>query len=99
MQHHVYFWLKEEFQNETNRADFEVGLDKLGSIPHILRGGWGKPAATAKRPVIEDSYCYAAYATFQSIYDHDKYQDHPDHTEFVEKYKGWWEKVTIMDCE
>ncbi|MDB9741443.1 Dabb family protein [Akkermansiaceae bacterium] len=99
MQHHVYFWLKEEYQTTEKRAEYEKALDELNSIEHILRGGWGKPAATEKRPVIEDSYSYCAYTTFLSIADHDKYQAHPIHDEFLKNYKPWWEKVVIMDAE
>lgn len=99
MQHHVYFWLKEEFSDAESKANFEKGLDKLGTIPHITKGGWGVPAATEKRPVVDNSYSYCAYATFDSIAEHDLYQVHPDHDEFVELYKDWWEKVLIMDCE
>jgi len=99
MQHHVYFWLKSERLNDTDKATFEAALEKLGKIEQIQSGGWGKPAATPKRPVIDDSYTYAMYSGFASIADHDAYQVHPDHDEFVDLYKDWWEKVTIMDCE
>ena len=99
MQHHVYFWLKEEHLNPTDQAAFEGALDKLSAISHITSGGWGKPAATEKRPVIEDSYTYVAYSSFESIADHDAYQVDPAHLEFITNYKDWWEKVTIMDCE
>ena len=99
MQHHVYFWLKEEHQNEADRATFEAALDKLSTISHIQSAGWGKPAKTEKRPVIDDSYCYGAYQTFASIAEHDAYQQHPGHLEFIANYKDWWQNVLIMDVE
>lgn len=99
MQHHVYFWLKEEYANSESKVEFEKALDKLSAIPHITQGGWGKPAATEKRPVIDDSYSYCSYSTFTSISEHDKYQDHPDHLEFITKYKDWWARALIMDVE
>jgi hypothetical protein len=99
MQHHVYFWLKEEHLNDADKAIFEQSLDKLCSISYIKAGGWGKPAATTKRPVIDDSYTYCAYSSFDSITDHDLYQDDPDHLAFIENHKEWWQKVLIMDCE
>ena len=99
MQHHVYFWLKPERLNEDDRKTFENSLDKLSAIPLIQSAGWGKPAPTPKRPVIEDSYTYGAYQTFASVADHAAYQVHEDHIEFIEKHKEWWEKVQIMDVE
>jgi len=99
MHHHVYFWLKEEYQTEEKKAVFEAALDELCTISVIKSGGWGIPAKTTKRPVIDDSYCYAAYSSFDSIADHDIYQDHPLHLKFVGNHKDWWEKVQIMDVE
>jgi len=99
MQHHVYFWLKEEHQNAQDRATLEQALDKLTKTSHIAAAGWGKPAATKKRPVIEDSYSYCVYLTFTTIQDHDRYQAHSDHLEFHTNYKEWWNKVIIMDCD
>lgn len=99
MQHHVYFWLKEERQNDQDLAIFEKALDKLSKVSHIAAAGWGKPAPTPKRPVIEDSYSYCAYSSFDSIADHDQYQVHPDHLEFIANHKEWWDKVIIMDCD
>ena len=99
MQHHVYFWLKEERQNEADRATFEAGLNKLGKISYIQDCGWGKPAATPKRPVVDNSYDYGVYSTFATVADHDAYQVDPQHDEFVENFKDWWANVSIMDVE
>ena len=56
MEHHVYFWLKEEHQNEDDRAAFESGLDDLCRSENIAEPKWGKPAATAERPVTDHSW-------------------------------------------
>jgi len=100
MQHHVYFWLKEEFQSDEEKAAFEAALTKLNTIENIgALKGFGKPAATAPRPVIDSSYDYCLYQSFDSMEQHDIYQEHPTHIEFIEGNKHRWEKVLVMDSE
>lgn len=99
MEHHVYFWLKAEHKTEGARADFEKGLELCTSIGTVARGGWGKPAATAERPVTDKSWDYALYCSFDSLADHDAYQVDPDHDVFVADHKDRWEKVLVMDAE
>lgn len=99
MQHHVYFWIKEEENTPENIAAFETGLQSLFGIPQIKAGGWGKPAATEVRPVTENSYSYCLYQSFDSIADHDIYQEHEIHHAFINAHKHLWEKVQVMDCE
>ena len=99
MEHHVYFWLKEERQGGADRATFEAGLDKLMTSPNIARGTWGKPAPTAERPVTDHSWDYGISLAFQTMEAHDIYQSDADtqHDEFVNTFKDWWEKVLVMD--
>ena len=99
MEHHVYFWLKEENQNAADRASFEQGLSDLLKIPGITRGLWGRPAAVNPRPVIDLSWDYSLSLSFASIADHDVYQDHPDHVRFIEGHKEKWASVKVMDME
>ena len=100
MEHHVYFWLKEEHRNERDRATFEVGMNKLVGSPTLASGHWGKPAATAGRPVTDHSWDYGLSFKFDSMENHDIYQTtDPAHTEFVESFKDWWERVLVMDLE
>jgi hypothetical protein len=54
MDHHVYFWLKEERQNAADRATFEKGLSSLFEIPLVQGGRWAVPAEVMLRPVIEE---------------------------------------------
>ena len=46
MEHHVYFWLKDEFKNEVGGARMEAALAELMKSPNISKARWGKPAAT-----------------------------------------------------
>jgi hypothetical protein len=97
MEHHVYFWLKEEHKNEADRAVFEQGLESLFAIGLVAGGRWAVPAKVALRPVIDQSWDYALSMRFSNIEDHDAYQVDPDHHAFIDTFKEWWAKVLVMD--
>jgi len=97
MDHHVYFWLKDEYQNEVDRAIFEQGLSALFEIDLVANGRWAVPAKVALRPVIDQSWDYALTMQFKDIGDHDTYQDHPNHHAFLNTFKEWWAQVQVKD--
>ncbi|MEX1114628.1 MAG: Dabb family protein [Akkermansiaceae bacterium] len=97
MDHHVYFWLKEEFKNAADRAVFEQGLDSLFEIDLVVGGRWAVPAAVVVRPVIDQSWDYALTMQFANIEDHDAYQVEPDHNVFITSFKDWWAQVQVRD--
>lgn len=99
MQHHVYFWIKEEHKTAETLAAFEKGLEAVTKVPNIASGGWGKPAQTAVRPVTDNSFDYGLYLTFDSLEKHDAYQVHPEHDVFIDSFKELWEKVRVSDVE
>jgi hypothetical protein len=97
MDHHVYFWLKEEHQNEVDRAIFEQGLASLFQLDLVAGGRWAVPAKVVVRPVIDQSWDYALTMQFETIEDHDAYQDDPDHHVFIHTFKEWWAQVQVKD--
>jgi hypothetical protein len=97
MDHHVYFWLKDEFDNAADRAVFEQGLDSLFEIGLVGGGRWAVPAAVEARPVIDQSWDYALTMQFASIDDHDAYQVDPSHSVFINSFKDWWAQVQVKD--
>lgn len=99
MEHHVYFWLKEEKKDAESIAAFEAGLVELLKIKHIASGIWGKSADTPERPVTDKSFDYAISLKFDTMEAHDIYQDDPDHDIFVDAFKDWWDKVLVMDVD
>ena len=99
MQHHVYFWIKEEHKNAETLAAFEKGLETMTNVVHTASGGWGKPAKTLVRPVSDNTFDYALYITFDSLEKHDAYQVDPDHDVFVDSFKEIWENVRVSDVE
>lgn len=97
MDHHVYFWLKDEHKNAADRATFEKGLDSLFEIGLVKGGRWSTPAPVMPRPVIDQSWDYALTMQFADIETHDAYQVDPDHNRFIESCKPLWERVLVMD--
>lgn len=97
MEHHVYFWLNEEFKGGDACREFEAGMDKLLGIGSIASSIWGKQAGTPERAVTDKTWDYALSIKFASVADHDSYQEDSAHHEFVEAFKDRWEKVLVMD--
>ena len=99
MEHHVYFWLKDEKKNAADQALFEQGLADLFNIKEVAGGRWGKSAVTPERPVTDKSFDYGLSMQFDSMADHDIYQADPDHDVFLDAFKDWWQKVLVMDVD
>ena len=98
MEHHVYFWLKEDRLNEADCEAFEAGIEALCESKNIASSRWGKPAATSERPVTDHSWNYGISLKFDSMEAHDLYQGNdPVHDKFIESFKDWWAKVLVMD--
>ncbi|WP_291908374.1 Dabb family protein [Chitinophaga sp. CB10] len=95
--HVVNFYLKPGLSEEEVRK-FEAGVSTLGTISEIQVFNVGKPAST-NRPVIDKSYSYCLLCVFRNQEDHDIYQSHPVHLNFVDNCKHLWEKVIIFDSE
>lgn len=97
MDHHVYFWLKDERKNPADRASFEQGLASLLTVPLVRGGRWAVPAKVMQRPVIDQSWDYALTMRFDSVEDQDAYQVDATHHEFINSFKDWWANVKVMD--
>ncbi len=94
--HQVYFWLKEP-QNQESQIQLKEGLEKLLTIETIHSGSIGVPAATEAREVVDHSYSFAYHTNFETLQDHEVYQTHPIHLEFVENCQHLWERVQVYD--
>ncbi len=99
MEHHVYFWLKEERKNESDLKTFEAGLDDLFKVEGCTGGFWAVPAKVMERSVVDQSWDYATTMTFPSVEAQDAYQEDPDHYVFINSFKDWWAKVEVKDLE
>jgi len=97
MEHHVYFWLKPEFQTPEERSTFEKALAGLFVIPLVVGGRWAVPAAVPARPVLDNSWDYALTMQFRTVEDHNSYQVEEIHQAFLSTNKHRWEKVLVTD--
>jgi hypothetical protein len=95
--HHVFFWLNNP-DDAGDKAEFEKGVQELLKVPQIKSYHVGTPAATTHREVVEGSYTYSYLVFFENKKDHDVYQEHPIHKQFIEDYQHLWKKVVVYDA-
>jgi hypothetical protein len=95
--HSVYFWLKPEL-TAAQRADFRRGVESLAGIKSAEKVYVGAPAATGKRPIIDDSYSVALTVVCKDVAAHDAYQIDPIHRAFVAKFGTFWTRLQIYDA-
>jgi Stress responsive A/B Barrel Domain len=93
--HHVFFWLKNP-KSEIDLSDLVAGLHKLSTVPILIQSHIGVPAP-ANRDVIDSSYSVSWLTIFEKQEDEMVYQDHPIHTDFVEKCAHLWSRVLVYD--
>jgi hypothetical protein len=96
--HVVIFWTD---PSKPSAADELVaGAEKyLRPIPGVRLFHVGRMTHSS-RDVVDQSYQVALNLTFDTRADHDAYQIHPSHIEFVEKvFKPNCQRVVIYDFE
>jgi len=96
--HTVYFWLKDGLSAEDKKL-FDQKVRTLTGISSVKQGYVGTPAATEKRPVIDDSYDYSLTQIFESIEDQNIYQVHDIHNEFIDACSHMWKRVIVYDAD
>ena len=93
--HIVFFWLVNDDQPTRKRflAELKKFIDNVDVIrtKHI-----GSPADT-DREVIDNSYSYCMVLSFDSKKEHDIYQEHKLHMEFIERASSLWNRVLVYD--
>jgi hypothetical protein len=96
--HTVYFWLKPELTS-AQRVAFRQGVESLSGINAVEAVYVGTPAATEKRPVIDDTYSFALTVLCKDLAAQNAYQVDPLHLAFVNTFKPAWARVQIYDAE
>ena len=96
--HIVIFWT--DPANPKAADDLREGAERyLRPIPGVQHFHIGKMVPST-RPVVDQTYQVALNITFASKADHDAYQLHPLHVEFVEKVlKKVGKRVLVYDFE
>jgi hypothetical protein len=93
--HIVFFWLKND--DEKTKKVFLTELRKFIDHVDMIRSQHiGTPADT-DREVIDNTYSFSLILSFYSKKEHDEYQEHQLHKDFIANASSLWEKVLVYD--
>ena len=93
--HAVFFWLVNE-DDKTKKA-FLTELRKfIDNVDMIRSQHIGTPADT-DREVIDNSWTFSLILSFDSKKEHDEYQEHQLHKDFIANASSLWVKVQVYD--
>jgi len=94
--HTVFFYLEQGTPAEARDQLVQDCRDYLGDVPGVRQLWAGTPAGTP-RDVVDNSYGVGLTVVLDNTADHDVYQDHPRHKQFIERNKQHWERVQVYD--
>lgn len=96
--HNVYFTLHES--TPANRQKLVESCRKhLMGHPGVVYCSAGVLSQPLARPVNDREFDVGLHVVFRSMADHDAYQTHPRHLQFIEENKPTWKKVRVFDAE
>jgi hypothetical protein len=96
--HNVYFSLKES--TPAGRQKLVDACKKLLSgHDGCVYFSAGEVSDRLTRDVNDRDWDVGLHIVFDSMASHDKYQDHPRHTQFIDENKSTWAKVRVFDTE
>lgn len=94
--HNVYFTLKES--SAAGRAKLVQACRKhLTGHSGTVFFACGVLEDSLQRPVNDRNFDVGLYVIFASKADHDAYQVHPRHLQFIDENKGNWKQVRVFD--
>ncbi|UKT65529.1 Dabb family protein [Pedobacter mucosus] len=96
IQHYVMFWLKPQLSKEEIIA-FANFFESLKPINLIKSLSYGLAANTPTRPVTDNSFTYSLTIIFDTVEDHNAYQENKNHLDAVEKFSNNWYRVVVHD--
>src|SRR5205807_10216617 len=94
--HYVNFWLKPGTSCASQEQLIADCRKYLAAVPTVKQL-WAGPPAMTPRDVVDNSYDVGLCVIFQTKADHDVYQTHPLHNEFIDRNKTHWERVVVKD--
>ena len=96
--HTVFFWMKKNAPKGAAKQTMKDALKYL-KAPSVKNLWAGLPAKTEARDVINATYDVGLTVTFDSIADHDAYQEDPEHQVFIKRNKKNWLRVEVFDFQ
>jgi hypothetical protein len=96
--HMVYFKLKDN--TPEHRKKLVAACEKyLGDHEGVVFFAAGVIGNDFKRDVNDRDWDVALHLVFIDKAAHDRYQDHKEHTKFIDENKANWAKVRVFDSE
>ena len=94
--HNVYFTLKDSTAENRSKLLQSV-REYLTGHPGTVFFASGGLEESLQRPVNDRNFDVALHIIFASKADHDAYQVHPRHLQFIEENKADWKQVRVFD--
>jgi hypothetical protein len=94
--HSVFFSLTDPSEPAVQKMLAACGK-YLSSHPGIVFFACGTPNQELARPVNDRDFDVALHIVFESVADHDCYQDAPLHHQFINENKANWKQVRVFD--
>jgi hypothetical protein len=95
--HMVFFTFKSEVSDIDIKAQIEDGQQLLGRIETVRRLETGLRDEAMQREVSVTDFQVGLTVIFDDKAGYQVYADHPQHTEYVNRNKGKWEKIAVYD--
>ncbi len=94
--HNVFFTLHDN--SPAARQKLVDACHKyLADHPGVVYFSAGVLCDALTRPVNDREFDVGLHVVFQTLADHDAYQQHPKHLQFIEENKPTWKKVRVFD--
>ena len=94
--HNVYFALKDNSPAARQRL-LEACRKYLSGHPGTVFFAVGTLAEELNRPVNDREFDVALHLVFEDQAAHDRYQEAPRHTQFIDENQANWKKVRVFD--
>jgi hypothetical protein len=96
--HNVYFTLHDGSLEACQKL-VESCRKHLTGHPGVMYSSAGVLSDSLARPVNDREFDVGLHVVFRSMADHDAYQKHPRHLQFIEENKPTWRMVRVFDAE
>ena len=96
--HTVFFWMKKNAPKSAAKQTIQDAKKYLNSttVKHLWAG---PPAGTEARDVVNATYDAGLTVIFDTLADHDAYQEDPQHQVFIRRNKKNWLRVEVYDFQ
>ncbi|RMG40193.1 MAG: Dabb family protein [Planctomycetota bacterium] len=94
--HNVYFTLKDS-SAEARQKLVDACRKYLKDHPGVVFFAAGTLAEELARPVNDRDFHVSLHLFFETREDHDRYQQAPEHLQFIEENQDNWERVRVFD--